>query len=34
MPTHGDSPLNQTSVRLEECVWPFKAACDELSRGE
>jgi hypothetical protein len=35
MPTHGDLPVNQTSIRLEECVRPFKEpATNSVVAGE
>lgn len=33
MPTDEDSKAKLISVGQEECVRPFRAACDELSRG-
>ena len=33
MPTDGDLPLKLTSFGQKECVRPFRAACDEFSRG-
>ena len=33
MLTDGDLSLKLISVKLEECVRPFKAACDEFSQA-